>query len=231
MILGKSYKLFSLTVKKKVRYNLHIMTLGSYMKAKREHLGMSLRDAAKLTGMSHVHVKDIESNKVRPSFEKVMRLLEAYHADIQEFLEGIGYLSQNIEPASIGQLHPVPVISWVAAGMWHDACEAFQPGDADEWIATDVKGENIFALRVKGDSMEPEFVEGDIIILNPCVKANPGDYVIVKNDDGEATLKQLKQYGKIQVLHPLNPKYPDIELSEKHQYIIAGKVVEKKKRY
>jgi phage repressor protein C with HTH and peptisase S24 domain len=86
-------------------------------------------------------------------------------------------------------------------------------------------------VRVKGDSMEPEFAEGDIIILDPHVKPNSGDYVIIRNDEGEATLKQLKQYGQTQVLHPLNPKYSDIELSEKHEYVIVGKVVEKKKTY
>lgn len=63
------------------------------------------------------------------------------------------------------------------------------------------------------------------------MKIDPGDYVIVKNDENEVTLKQLRQYGKIQVLNPLNPKYPDIELSEQRQYVIVGKVVEKKKRY
>lgn len=207
------------------------MTLGDYMKTKREHFGISLRDAARLTGMSHVNVKDIESNKIKPSFEKVMRLLEVYQADVHEFLGAIGYLLRNIEHASTEVLNQVPVLSSIAAGRWHDACEAFQPGDADEWITSDVKGKNIFALRVKGDSMEPEFVEGDLIILNPHVKPNPGDYVVVKNDDGEATLKQLKQYGKVQVLHPLNSKYPDIELAKNHEYVIVGKVVEKKKRY
>lgn len=207
------------------------MTIGDYMKAKRKYLGMSLRNAAKLSGMSHVNVKDIENDKIKPSFEKVINLLKAYHADIQEFLMEIGCLPLNIEPALVGKLNPVPIISWVAAGRWHEVCDAFQPGDADEWLASDVKGQNIFAVRVKGDSMEPEFTEGDIIILDPHIKPNPGDYVIVKNDEGEATLKQLKQYGRTRVLHPLNPKYPDIELSEKHQYEIAGKVVEKKKRY
>ena len=192
------------------------MTIGAYMKAQRKELGISLRDAAKLTGMSHVHVKDIEYDKIKPSFEKIINLIRAYKADIQEFLREIGYLPQNIEPALIGKVKPVPIISWVAAGKWHEACDVFQPGDADEWVASDVKGQNIFAVRVKGDSMEPEFAEGDIIILDPHVKPNPGDYVIIRNDEGEATLKQLKQYGRTRVLHPLNPKYPDIELSEKH---------------
>jgi phage repressor protein C with HTH and peptisase S24 domain len=50
-----------------------------------------------------------------------------------------------------------------------------------EWIGSDIKGEHNFALRVKGDSMEPEFNEGDIII-SPTAKAVTGDYVVAKND-------------------------------------------------
>lgn len=208
------------------------MTIGDYMKTKRLGLGMSLREAAKLAGISHVHVKDIERDAIKPSFEKIINLLRAYHADIQEFLRDIGYLPHDVEPALIGEMRPVPVISLVAAGAWTFASDDYPSGVADEYVASDIKGENIFAVRVKGDSMEPEFTEGDIIILNPHAKTYHGDYVIVRNDEGEATLKQLKQYGKTKVLHPLNSRYPDIELfPEKHQYVVVGKVVEKKKRY
>ena len=94
-----------------------------------------------------------------------------------------------------------------------------------------MKGKKVFALRVKGDCMEPEFVEGDVIIVNPHVEPVPGDYVIVKNDAEEATFKQLKKYGKTPVLHPLNPKYPDIEIKRGHRYRIVGKVVKKEKKY
>ena len=47
----------------------------------------------------------------------------------------------------------------------------------------------------------------------------------------EATFKQLKKYGRTRVLHPLNPKYDDIELSKDIEYRIVGVVVEKKRRY
>ena len=62
--------------------------------------------------------------------------------------------------------------------------------------------------------MEPEFHDGDIIVINPFLKQENNDYVVVCNEEGEATFKQLKKYGKIRVLHPLNPKYDDIELSK-----------------
>jgi len=41
----------------------------------------------------------------------------------------------------------------------------------------------------------------------------------------------LKKYGDTIILHPLNPKYPDIELKKGNKYRIVGKVVEKKKKY
>lgn len=205
--------------------------MGEFLKEKREAREMSLREASKSTGISHAHIRDIEDDKSKPTFDKVMELLRAYHVEIDEFLKETGYLPANVEPAPLGKLRKIPVISWVLAGKWNEICDSFQPGDAEEWIESDIKGQNVFALRVKGDSMEPEFIEGDIIIVNPHIKPEHKDYVVVTNDEGEATLKQLKKYGRTRVLHPLNPKYNDIELSEKRQYVIVGKVVEKKKRY
>jgi len=101
--------------------------------------------------------------------------------------------------------------------------------DYDEYVETDSNG--AFALRVRGYSMEPEFHEGDIIIVNPALKQEHNDYRVVSNDDGEATFKQLKKYGKTRVLHPLNPKYEDIELNRATEYRVIGVVIEKKKRY
>ena len=79
--------------------------------------------------------------------------------------------------------------------------------------------------------MEPEFKEGEIVIVNPHVEAKSGDYMIVKNNEEEATFKQLKKFGDTLVLHPLNSKYEDIELTARTKYRIVGKVVKKEKRY
>ena len=96
-------------------------------------------------------------------------------------------------------------------------------------METDSNG--TFALRVRGDSMEPEFHQEDIIVINPYLKAEHNDYVVVCNEEWEATFKQLKKYEKVRVLHPLNVKYEDIELSKNTEYRIIGVVVEKKKKY
>lgn len=79
--------------------------------------------------------------------------------------------------------------------------------------------------------METEFREDDIIVINPYLKPEHNDYLVIANDEGEAPFKQLKKYGKTRVLHPLNPKYDDIEITKDIEYRIVGVVIEKKKRY
>ena len=73
--------------------------------------------------------------------------------------------------------------------------------------------------RVKGDSMEPEFREGDVVIVNTHVEAKPGDYVIVKNDEEEATFRHSDGDCSRFTLH------------DSQTFNIVGKIVEKKKRY
>lgn len=187
------------------------MKVGKYLKKQRKLNDMSLRDASAAAGLSHVHVKEIEDSVTAPSFDKVMRILKAYRSDVQDFLRETGYLPKNTEPAALGKMRKIPIISWVAAGKWAETGKSFLDEGIIEWIETDVKGEHNFALHIKGDSMEPEFKEGEVVVISPTAKAENGDYVIVKNHEEEATFKQYKRYDNTKILHPLNPKYNDIQ--------------------
>ncbi len=199
------------------------------MREKREAMGLSLRNASKLSGVSHTHIRDIEQGRSTPSFEMVMKFLKAYMVDVEEFLRQTGYLPPDVEPEDVRKSKLLPIISWTQAGNWQQICDTSQYGDYGEYVETDAKG--IFALRVRGDCMETEFHQGDIIVINPYLKPEHNDYVVVSNVEGEATFKQLKKYGRTRVLHPLNPKYDDIELRRDTEYRVVGVVVEKKKRY
>ncbi len=137
------------------------------------------------------------------------------------------HIRDILKSERLGNTKPVPVISWTQADYWREASEP--TGEYEEYVEIDSNG--AFALRVRGDSMEPEFYEGDIIIINPALKQEHNDYLVVSNEDGETTFKQLKKYGKTRVLHPLNPKYDDIELNRAIEYSIIGVVIEKKKKY
>lgn len=103
----------------------------------------------------------------------------------------------------------VPVISWVRAGLADEVIDIYQPGDADEWIQSPVPVRaHTYALRIEGDSMEPDFSAGDIVIVEPDMPAEIGHFVIAKNTEGEATFKKLVKDAGRMYLKPLNPAYP-----------------------
>lgn len=107
-----------------------------------------------------------------------------------------------MEPAALGKMWKIPVISWVAAGKWTETGETFHEEEALEWIETDIKGEQNFALHVKGDSMEPEFNEGDVLVVSPHAKAENGDYVVVKNHQAVFTPLQYVAESKKEPADP-----------------------------
>ncbi len=126
----------------------------------------------------------------------------------------------------------VPLISNVQAGAWTEVIDNLQPGDAEEWIdITSKVGANAFALRVVGNSMENEFWEGELVIVDPAREAVSGDYVVAKINHDEATFKQLINDGGNIYLRPLNNAYPVIAVPPEKEFRVIGRVVEKVKRY
>ncbi|SUA93122.1 LexA repressor [Pandoraea pulmonicola] len=79
--------------------------------------------------------------------------------------------------------------------------------------------------------MEPQFREGDRLIVDPAITPRPGDFVIAKNGHEEATFKKYRPRGinalgaDVFELVPLNPDYPTIN-SEHEKVVIIGVVVE-----
>jgi SOS-response transcriptional repressor LexA len=119
----------------------------------------------------------------------------------------------------------LPVIGAIAAGSWCEPQGTFDPRDAEEWIdAPGPVGPSAFILRVEGISMEPKFVEGDKIVIDPSLEALPGHFVAAKRaSDGAATLKQLKQEGNEQYLYALNPDWPERIIKMNEEWSICGR--------
>jgi SOS-response transcriptional repressor LexA len=83
-----------------------------------------------------------------------------------------------------------------------------------------------FALMVLGDSMAPEFVEGDIIIIEPEGLAADGSYVLAQ-PDGEWIFRQLARSGPAWELRPLNPAYAATAISD--LACVKGVIIQKSK--
>lgn len=119
----------------------------------------------------------------------------------------------------------LPVMGSIAAGAWCESETHFDPRDAEEWIdAPGPVGPKAFILRVEGMSMEPKFVEGDKIVIDPSLEALPGHFVAAKRTrDQFATLKQLKQEGGEQYLYALNPDWPERIIRMSEEWSICGR--------
>jgi SOS-response transcriptional repressor LexA len=81
-------------------------------------------------------------------------------------------------------------------------------------IAADhCSGGESFALMVVGSSMEPEFTEGEVIIIEPEGLATDGSYVLATHD-GEPIFRQLVRAGEHWQLRPLNPAFPVVAIPD-----------------
>lgn len=74
-------------------------------------------------------------------------------------------------------------------------------------------GGDAFALQVLGSSMEPEFNEGEIIVIEPDGLLRDGAFVLAQQRE-EWIFRQLCRDGDGWRLHALNPAFPDIPLAD-----------------
>ena len=110
--------------------------------------------------------------------------------------------------------------------------------DTEEISPNMLKGnKQYFGLRVKGNSMEPEYLDGDTLILEKVDDCESGDDCVVMVNGDEGTFKRVFKNEQGIILQPLNPTYSPLVYSnediENLPVRILGVVVEfrrKKKR-
>jgi hypothetical protein len=94
--------------------------------------------------------------------------------------------------------------------------------------ASNCAGGEPYALMVLGDSMLPEFAEGEIIVVEPSGLVKDGSFVVAYvNDVDKYMLRQLVQHPEGWMLKPLNPLYPNIPIDDLD--VVKGVVILKKK--
>lgn len=107
--------------------------------------------------------------------------------------------------------------------MKQNACQSDPLAPADS-AQTDCGGGESFALRVLGNSMAPEFLEGEIIIIEPDGLAREGAYVLAWHQD-EWIFRQLCRDDAGWRLHALNPAFADAPVDDLSA--VRGVVIQK----
>ena len=109
----------------------------------------------------------------------------------------------------------LPLIGTVKAGYNYLAQENWVGTvEQENWVGTvDVEtslvgdGKDYFALKVKGDSMAPVFIENDIVIIKKQNDCENNEFAVVIINGDEGTLKKIKKTDSGIILQPLNPAY------------------------
>lgn len=158
-----------------------------------ERNGLSASGLAKRAGLDSTSFN--KSKRVSPdgrrrwpTTESMAKILAATETPLEEFtalLSGMGNMPER----------RIPLIGLVQAGSGGYFDDAGFPvgGGWDEIRFPGIKDENAYAVEISGDSMEPVYRDGDIIIVSPNSTPRRGDRVVVRARAGEVLAKILKR--------------------------------------
>jgi len=178
-------------------------------------------DLAKLIEVHPVSVGEWIAEKNEPRSEHLIKLAKVLNTSPEYLLYG-----QESKSAVVAEPPPVYVISYAEAG----AGKSFEDSGYPPWAGydsiprpPDLKDENSYALKVKGDSMAPAIEEGWIVIVAPNAQVRSKDFVVAKDVAENVRLKKVKFDGEIVQLYSVNPAYPP-EVYQKKDLIFLHKV-------
>jgi len=196
------------------------MTTQRLLTEAKERLKISQSKLAAILGITPTYVHEILHGKK----EAKSRLFE--------FAEKLGvdlFDKENL------QKKPIPVISWVHAGAFAECVDAWPPGVSgiEDPVFTTVKtGPNAFGLKVKGDSMTPMLLPGDIAIVDPAIRCDNGSPCVVWVN-GEVSIKLFYDGEKEIRLVPANDMQPPtvIPKDSRVDFRVIGKVVAMERKF
>lgn len=141
-----------------------------------------------------------------PSTESISKALAATGTPIEVF---VGLL-QGADGGA--PLRSVPLLGFAEAGSGGYFDDGGFPAGTgwDEIAFPAVNDDHAYALKISGQSMEPAYRHGDVIIVSPAAAIRRGDRVVVKTRAGEVMAKELKRSSaKAIELKSLNVQHPD----------------------
>jgi phage repressor protein C with HTH and peptisase S24 domain len=153
-----------------------------------------------------------------PSTESLAKVLDATGATLDAFTALVTG-ARALPAAARTQSRRIPLIGLAQAGGEGFFDDGGYPvgGSWDEVSLPEVTDGNAYALEISGESMEPVFRDGDLVIVSPNAPIRRGDRVVVRTARGEVMAKQLARRSARRVeLRSLNPAHPDynFDLSE-----------------
>ena len=190
-----------------MEYNLK--KIGAKIAEKRKQEGLTLEEVGKRVGVAKSTIQRYETGRIcAPKLAVLESIARALGMDSTE-LTGVRSVPENAIPASsaAGGNVAVPILGRVSAGEG-----AFADSNIRGYIMEDkakVSGSAEYAyLLVEGDSMYPEFKNGDMVLVKCCSVVDSGSYAVVMVDDDNGVIKKIEYGDGYIILHSVNPLYP-----------------------
>lgn len=204
--------------------------MGARLKQLRTSVHMSQGELALATGLEQSTISRIERGEI----ELVSPAAKKISAALGISLVGLLGVAHNVSPAPLGTRR-LPVLDYVQAAKRARGQVGPQDLTMKRFAVTDLsQSANSYALNIEGDSMEPEFDAGDLVVIDPDVPYQPGDYVVAVGTEGKATFGKYKATGvnsegadTFEIV-PLNPYYAPLR-SGLLSLTIGGVMVEHRK--
>ena len=196
------------------------------LKSARKAAGMTQAEVAKIVGITQNGYSYWENGKAKIDNESLAKLSRIFGVSI-DYLIGV-------DDSLDGKAIRMPVLGSVPAGVPLEAIEDIVDWeDIPKSIATG--GREYFALQVKGDSMWPDYLPGDTVIVRKQPTCQSGEDCVVYVNGYEATLKQVRLNDDHSLtIVPRNQSYPPRTFSpeeiESLPVSIAGVVVELRRK-
>lgn len=186
---------------------------------------LTQKDVAELVGIDRTTYNRYENGMTQPDNDKLLKLATVLDVSVD-------YLLGNKPQIEHGATRLIPLLGTVPAGTPIEAVE-----DIEEYIDIYprlVKHGELFALRVQGDSMEPDLHHGDIVIIEKQEFVDNGDVAVVRVNSEDVTLKRVKLTANGLMLIPSNPAYDPVYFDSDQittlPVTIIGKVIELRRR-
>nr|WP_264185587.1 helix-turn-helix transcriptional regulator [Roseicella aerolata] len=147
-----------------------------------------------------------------PSTESVAKVLAATGAGFAEFAALVTGAPALPRGGRMAVGRRIPLIGLAQAGGEGYFDDGGYPvgGGWDEISVPEIADPNAYALEISGESMEPVFRDGDVVIVSPGAPVRRGDRVVVRTLKGEVMAKELKRQSAKRIeLRSLNTAHPD----------------------
>lgn len=176
--------------------------------------GITATDVARETGISRSSMTDWKKGRSTPKYEKRKKIADMFGVTV-DYLDGVSPFpygeEKNFEVCSESNTVTIPILGRVPAGI---PIEAVTDRIGEIEIARPRGDDKCWALKVKGDSMYPKILDGDIVIFREQQSCENGDICVVRVNGTDATLKKVVKNGDSIILQPLNPDFEPLVFSD-----------------